>query len=59
MISGDGIRAGETGKAWTANENIETTALQAKIDAIFDIDVFSLSFGRIALPFDGRDFAYL
>jgi hypothetical protein len=45
MTSGDatGICVGDPVKAWASNENIKTTAPQAKNEVIFDIDVFSFS----------------
>jgi hypothetical protein len=32
--------AGEGGKAWASNENIEAITPQAKIEAVFNIDIF-------------------
>jgi hypothetical protein len=29
----------EAGRAWASNENIEANRLQAKIEAIFDMDI--------------------
>jgi hypothetical protein len=53
MTSGDatGICVGGLGRAWTSNEKTNITTPQARIEAIFDIDVFSLPFGR---PVDRR-----
>jgi hypothetical protein len=41
MISGAAGWVGEPGRAWAPNENIEATTEQAKIEAIFDIEMFS------------------
>jgi hypothetical protein len=54
MISEDapGICIGERGRAWTPNENIETTAAEARVKTIFDIDEFSLFFGCLPPKFE-------